>query len=197
MKNTQSKKQRQIIDTARELFMSYGVRRISIEEICRTANVSKMTFYKYFKNKTDLVIFILEEIFHKAEERYHNIMAMEIPYSEKAKKIVEMKLELSADMSKEMLKDIWQSEIPEVKALLQKKMDESFKLYLDDFIGAQKNDEIRKDINPQFILYFLNQLPDMVGDERLLKLYASPQAMTGELINFFFYGILTQKAEEK
>lgn len=197
MKKTKSKKLRQIIDTARELFMLYGIRRISVEEICQTANVSKMTFYKYFKNKTDLAIFIVEEIFHQGEEHYRNIMAQEIPYSEKAKKIVEMKLELSADISKEMLKDIWQSSIPEVAALFQKKKEENFKLFLDDFIEVQKKGEIRKDINPQFILYFLNQMPEMVVDEKLLNIYESPQALVEELTNFFFYGILTRKAEER
>lgn len=197
MKKAKSKKLQQIIDTARELFMSYGIRRISVEEICQTANVSKMTFYRYFKNKTCLAIFIVEKIFHQGEEHYRNIMSQEIPYSEKAKKIVEMKLELSADISQEMLKDIWQSSIPEVAALFQKKRKENLKLFLDDFIEVQKKGEIRKDINPQFILYFLNQMPEMVVDEKLLNIYESPQALSGELTNFFFYGILTRKAEEK
>ena len=108
-----------------------------------------------------------------------------------------MKLELSADFSKEMLKDIWQSPIPEVAALFQKKKEENFRLFLDDFIEVQKKGEIRKDINPQFILYFLNQIPKMVVDEQLLNIYESTQAMVEELTNFFFYGILTGKAEKK
>ena len=55
-------KQNQIISTAQSLFWKYGMRRVSIEEICRDARVSKMTFYKFFKNKVDLVKFILDKI---------------------------------------------------------------------------------------------------------------------------------------
>jgi len=192
-----SKKYRQIIETARDLFMRHGIRRVSVEEICQTAGVSKMTFYKYFENKIDLAILILEEIFHEGEERYKGIMAQDIPYSEKAKEIIKMKLEQSEDVSQEMLKDLIQSSIPEVAEFLQRKTQENLKLFLDDLVSAQKKGEIRKDINPQFILYFLNLMTEMVVDERLLNLHESPQALTAELINFFFYGILTRKSEEE
>ena len=192
-----SKKYRQIIETARDLFMHHGIRRVSVEEICQTAGVSKMTFYKYFENKIDLAILILEEIFHEGEEHYKGIMAQDIPYSEKAKEIIKMKLEQSEDFSQEMLKDMTQSSIPEVAEFLQRKTQENFKLFLDDLVLAQKKGEIRKDINPQFILYFLNLMTEMVVDDRLLNLHQSPQALTAELINFFFYGILTRKSEEE
>ena len=192
-----SKKYRQIIETARDLFMHHGIRRVSVEEICQTAGVSKMTFYKYFENKINLAILILEEIFHEGEERYKGIMAQDIPYSEKAKEIIKMKLEQSEDFSQEMLKDMTQSSILEVAEFLQRKTQENFKLFLDDLVSAQKKGKIRKDINPQFILYFLNLMTEMVVDERLLNLHESPQALTAELINFFFYGILTRKSEEE
>jgi len=192
-----SKKYRQIIETARDLFMRHGIRRVSVEEICQTAGVSKMTFYKYFENKIDLAIFILKEIYHEGEERYKDIMAQGIPYSEKAKEIIKMKLEKSEDVSQEMFKDLIQSSIPEVAEFLQRKTQENLKIFLDDLVSAQKRGEIRKDINPQFILYFLNLMPEMAVDERLLNLFESPKALTAELINFFFYGILTTKSEEE
>ena len=192
-----SKKYRQIIETARDLFMRHGIRRVSVEEICQTAGVSKMTFYKYFENKIDLAIFILKEIYHEGEERYKDIMAQDIPYSEKAKEIIKMKLEKSEDVSQEMFKDLIQSSIPEVAEFLQRKTQENLKIFLDDLVSAQKRGEIRKDINPQFILYFLNLMPEMAVDERLLNLFESPKALTAELINFFFYGILTTKSEEE
>jgi len=55
----------------------------------------------------------------------------------------------------------------------------------------------RKDINPQFILYFLNKMIEMAGDEQMINMYESTQSLTVELINLFFYGILTKKSEDK
>ena len=44
-------KYNQILTKGKELFWKYGIKRVAIEEICKQAHVSKMTFYKYFKNK--------------------------------------------------------------------------------------------------------------------------------------------------
>ena len=43
-----SAKSKLIVETATDLFMRYGVKRVTVEEICQTAKISKMTFYKYF-----------------------------------------------------------------------------------------------------------------------------------------------------
>ena len=60
--DAKTKKQDQIIQAGRHLFWKYGMKRVSIEEICREAGVSKMTFYKYFANKTALALYILKTV---------------------------------------------------------------------------------------------------------------------------------------
>jgi AcrR family transcriptional regulator len=192
-----SKKHQQIIDTARDLFWHHGVRRVSVEEICQTAGVSKMTFYKYFKNKIDLILFILEKLYLEGTARYKGIMAQNIPYSEKIKEVIQMKLEITRDISQDMLKDWMQDSISEVAELMQRIQRENFQLFLDDMVAAQNKGEIRKDINPQFILYFLNKMREIAGDEQLISMYDSTQSLTAELVNFFFYGILTGQPEDK
>jgi len=192
-----NKKYQQIIDTAHDLFWHHGIRRVSVEEICQTAGVSKMTFYKYFKNKIDLALFILNKTFLEGVAKYKSIMAQNIPYSEKAKEMIQMKLEQTKDISQEMLKDWMQGSIPEVVELMERMKQENFKLLLDDMIAAQNKGEIRKDINPQFILYFLNKMIEIAGDEQMINMYDSTQSLTAELIKFFFYGILTKKSEDK
>jgi len=196
-KMVKSKKHQQIVDTARNLFWHHGVRRVSVEEICQTAGVSKMTFYKYFKNKIDLVLFILNKTFLEGVAKYKSIMAQNIPYSEKIKEIIQMKLEITRDISQEMLKDWMQDSIPEIAELMQRIQRENFQLFLDDMVAAQNKGEIRRDINPQFILYFLNKIREMAGDEQVINMYESTQALTAEMVNFFFYGILTKHSEDR
>ena len=190
-----SKKYKLIIETARDLFMRYGIKRVTVEEICETAGVSKMTFYKHFKNKLDLALFILNNILKEGINRYKSIMDQDVPYSEKAKEIIKLKLESTEDISKEMLKDFYDSSIPEVAKLIQKISQENFKLLLDDMFTAQKKGEIRQDINLHFIIYMLGQMQEMAADEKLLSMYGSTQDLASEFINFFFYGILSRKEE--
>jgi len=175
--------------------MRYGIRRITVEEICETAGVSKMTFYKHFKNKLDLALFIINKIFEEGVNRYKTIMNQDIPYSEKAEEIIKLKLESTKDISKEMLKNLYDRSIPEVAEFMQKTTQESLKLLLEDMTTAQKKGEIRKDINPHFIIYMLDRMQEMAADEKLSNMYESTQALASEFINFFFYGILSNKKE--
>jgi AcrR family transcriptional regulator len=192
---TKSRKYELIIETARDLFMRYGIKRVTVKEICETAGVSKMTFYKHFKNKLDLALFILNREFEEGINRYKRIMDQDVPYSVKAKEIIKLKLESTEDISKEMLKEFYDSSIPEVAEMMQKIAQENFKLLLDDMIDAQKKGEIRQDINLHFIIHMLGQMQEMATDENLLNMYGSIQALASEFINFFFYGIISRKEE--
>lgn len=192
---TKSKKLQQITKTAHTLFMSHGIKRVTIEEICRTATVSKMTFYKYFDNKNDLAISVLDSIFTKAEKHYSNIMAQDGSFSEKVKDIIKLKLEASKDVSTEMLQDLWNNPVPEVANYMKKRTQLSLKLFLDDMIAAQNKGEIRQDINPHFILYFIGKMQEIATDEKIIHMYETVQDFTSEIINLFFYGILTREKE--
>lgn len=188
-----TKKYQLLIAAARDLFMQYGIKRITVGEICEKAGVSKMTFYKHFKNKTDLALFILNKEFEEGLKRYKRIMGRDVPYSEKAKEIIKLKLDSSEDIGEEILKDLMASSIPEVAEMMHKITIENFKLFFDDMVVAQKKGEIRKEINPHFIIALLGRMQDMAADEKVLSMYESPQALTSEIINFFFYGILSRE----
>lgn len=185
-----SRKATQLVEAAEKLFLRFGLEKVSVEEICQTAQVSKMTFYRYFQNKVHLFLFIINRIMDRAEKKYYEIMAQDVDYKEKARQIVLMKIEASQDFSYQMLKDYLNSPYPDIKKFINQKTSEYFHLFLKDFHKARQKGEIRKNIKPEFILYILNRLVDIVGDENLLQYYASPQELTEELTNFFFFGIL-------
>ena len=194
-RHSKGKKYQNLLETSRDLFLRYGIKRVTVEEICETAGMSKMTFYKHFKNKLDLALFILNREFEEGLNRYKRIMDRDVPYSEKAKEIIKLKLESSEDIGEEILKDLMASSIPEVAEMMQKITEENFKLFLEDMIAAQKKGEIRKEINPHFIIAMLGRMQELAADDMVLSMYESPQALSSEIINFFFYGILTRKEE--
>jgi hypothetical protein len=43
------------------------------------------------------------------------------------------------------------------------------------------------------MLYFLNNLTEMLTDQRLVSIYSNPQQMISEVMTFFFYGIMPRK----
>jgi len=193
MNLSENQKYNQIITTSKKLFWKYGIKRVTIEEICREAGVSKMTFYKHLNNKNDLVKQIIEHTLDKAMVKYRKIMEQDIPFIEKARQSIALKMEQTEEMSNEFFEDYFLHADPELSDFLNQKVAESIGIIMKDYIQAQKKGEIRADIHPEFILYFLNHMSVMAKDEQLLALYNSPGDLIRELINFFFYGIIERK----
>lgn len=84
-----TKKQNDIFEAAKKLFYKFGVRRVTIEDICEEANASKMTFYKYFPNKIELVKAVVDNYFSNAMEKYREMMQSEITAEEKIRRTFE------------------------------------------------------------------------------------------------------------
>jgi AcrR family transcriptional regulator len=188
-----NKKYNQLIDHGRSLFTKYGFKRVTVTEICSAANVSKMTFYKYFKNKTELLKMILNSIAENQMNSYEEIMRQDIAYSAKVEQIIRMKQNHARMVGQELFNDLYTHAPEEISQLLHEIGARHFIRLRDDFIKAQQEGLIRKDIRPDFIIYFLNHLIDMVSEETLTAMYDSTESLISELTRFFFYGIMTGK----
>lgn len=50
-----------ILEGAKELFFMYGIKRITVDDICQHIGMSKKTLYLFFKNKEELIECLLEK----------------------------------------------------------------------------------------------------------------------------------------
>jgi AcrR family transcriptional regulator len=64
MPNTASKARERILETASTLFYQKGIRNVGIDEIIATSGVARMTLYKHFTSKDQLVVEVLR---HRCE----------------------------------------------------------------------------------------------------------------------------------
>ena len=188
-----SRKLQAIVDAAKSLFWKHGIRRVTTEEICQVAGVSKMTFYKYFRNKTAVAKYILEDITETSMISYKKILDSEISYDQKIKKMIEMKLENSNDISQELIYDLYKNSDDEIAKTIEAIKIKMFDFLLDDFKKAQKSGDIRSSIKPEFFLYFLNKITEMMTDSELVSMYPDPKQIVAEVTNLFFYGITSPK----
>lgn len=193
MSNESNPKRQQILKTGKELFWKYGFKRVTIEEVCKEAGVSKMTYYKFFTNKMDLVKTIMDKILQDSLEKYREILARDIPYPEKVIGMVNLKRDQIETMSSEFFRDYVQSGDPELLAYLEKVSEDSMQIFVDDFNKAQQNGDIRKDLKIEFIMVVMNRLIDMAHEDVLLDMYDTPQDLVMEITNFLFYGILNRE----
>ncbi|MCK4989618.1 MAG: TetR/AcrR family transcriptional regulator [Bacteroidales bacterium] len=185
-----------ILETGKVLFWKFGYKRVTIEEVCKEAGVSKMTYYKYFANKIELVKTIMDNILRVSLDKYKNIMASDIPYPEKVVEMIHLKKDQIENMSSEFFKDYLQSGDPELISYLEQLSGESMQMFVDDFRKAQENGDIRQDLKIEFIMYVMNHLVEMAQEDALLNMYDEPQDLVMEITNFLFYGILNRETHK-
>lgn len=185
-------KKRDILLKGKELFWRYGIKRVTIEEICEQAGVAKMTFYKYFSNKNALVKSVLEEYMASNLKRYDEIEGSDIPYKEKVKKMTLLKMEGTNDISKEFLADYYSLDDPDLISFLQSQTHEVMNRFIGGIKRAQERGEVRPGIKPEFIIYFFNKMPEMASEAALVNLYPTVKDLAVELLEFFFHGILSE-----
>ena len=169
--------------------MRFGVKRVTVEEICRTASVSKMTFYKFFSNKNDLVMWIMEKLMDEGQGTFDKIMAGPEPFARKMDQFVQMKLDYGKRMSKEFLTD-FMGYSPEVHDLIVQRSQQNRQKLLNAFETAQKLGEIRENLNLQFVEYMMNHIMEIAQDPQLLALFPDTYQLTKQWLDFFLYGIM-------
>ncbi|MBY5959222.1 TetR/AcrR family transcriptional regulator [Membranicola marinus] len=185
-----------IIDTAKGLFWKHGIKRVTVEEIAKEAGVSKTTYYRMFSNKEDVAERVLDAILENGLREYKSIMARDIPFSEKIKQVVEMKHTASKGISNEFLKDIMSDHSGLRNRLVEERKNTEL-MFIKDLRSAQKKGWIRKDLKIEFIHYMLNLFNEKIMDDTFLALFEDSDDAIMEIINFFFYGILTTDHESE
>ncbi|RMG59259.1 MAG: TetR/AcrR family transcriptional regulator [Bacteroidetes bacterium] len=65
-----------ILAHAHEVFMKYGVRSITMDEVARDLGISKKTIYQYYENKAALVYAVAEGYFQSEEKIATDISAL-------------------------------------------------------------------------------------------------------------------------
>jgi len=183
-----SKKQRSLIEAGYNLFMKFGIKKVTIDDVCAEAKVSKMTFYKYFDNKNHLIRTMLSEMISANTKRYEEIIAMETIFAEKIKQMIEMKLNMTNEYSMDFLKDIYSD--PELFSFLNNYSNEFYVRIRKDFMDAQNRNELSKGVNIDIAFYLMFKLQDVFKDEAMLSQFDNITVILDEWLKIILYGII-------
>ena len=178
-----SKKREQIIETAKNLFMRHGIKRVTIEEICKKAGASKMTFYKYFPNKIELVKHIWRNLQEEGFNKLDEIDAMDIPLPEKIQLMFDWKKEFVSNISNQFIEEILPIHMEHID------MEEYRKRFVQFIVDAQKRGEVRREIRPEFFIAVLDKLHELAFDEELIRKYPSFIEFNREIKDFLWFGL--------
>ena len=188
-----TKKQQDIVQTAKDLFWKHGVSRVTMEEISGKADVSKMTLYKYYSNKRELALEVLKKQVGNAFIQFEQIIHSDMSFEEKLEQMFLMKIEGTKGISREFLNDIYQNRKLGLYKYIEEQTHRSTELFKKFLEDSQQQGLIRKDLKIPFVEHYINQLTGMVTDQQLLAHYDNPQELIMESMRFMFYGLLPRK----
>jgi AcrR family transcriptional regulator len=182
-----------ILSASRELFWKHGFRRVTIEEICEKAGISKMTFYRYFPNKIELAKTVFIHVTEESYKKFLLIMNESSPAEEKIQKILLMKFEGTNDISQEFLTDFYTSKEYGLSYFVQQRTNDIWQKIIRDFRIAQENGTFRGDFSPEFFFLVSQKIIESFNDTKIMQLFATPQEMILEYAKLLMYGISPQR----
>jgi len=181
------KKAYTLLVTARRVITSEGFRKITVEEICRQAGISKMTFYKYARGIEDLVIQVIQMVIDEVHQDYLAIKGSEVSFYEKLKAVLELKLRTMGEYSKQFLEDVFQS--VEIRNYFMNQR-QTYQDILEFIKEGQEAGVLRHDMTPEFLYTLSDILMSPQAQEKLAQLYSDPHLRNKRMLEFYFYGII-------
>jgi AcrR family transcriptional regulator len=186
-----------IIEGAAELFMRYGVRSISMDDIARHLTVSKKTLYQHFEDKEELVSMASEWHIEASKKQYDELTI-------NATNAIDELAQISVCLRKDMT-----GMNPSLLFDLQKYHPKAWALWLNhknNFIRASVVRNIkqgieegyyRKDLNADVIAAMRIELIPIGFDERIFPhdKFSLPEVQC-QIFDHFVFGICTEKGRK-
>lgn len=156
--NLPEEKRKRIIDGAIDQFSEYHYRKVTIDNIVKSAGIPKGSFYQYFDNKDDLYKYLFIDMVDTKIDLFQQLKSEieRITFREYMMKYISELKKLEASSSrKAKLKKEFLNECPqEIKQqILVEELPKSAKLFEDVIEEYIKKGEFRKDLDSKSAAY--------------------------------------------
>lgn len=190
--------EKNILEGAKNLFMQFGLKSITMDDIARKVGVSKKTIYQFFSDKNSIVFKSVHEHFSDHRKEIENVLdnskdAIEAIY--RISRCMKMQVET---INPTVLYDL-QRYFPKAhKRFLEFKntfIKERMKKILDEGIKAGY---FRKEINPEIIIIQrIEQVQLAFNNDIYPRDKFDFKEIHEQLFDHFLHEILTEKGKEK
>ncbi|MBI5210659.1 MAG: TetR/AcrR family transcriptional regulator [Elusimicrobia bacterium] len=179
-----------LVEGAGQLFFKHGIRRVTVDEICRGSGVSKMTFYRHFPDKTAVALKVLEGIVARMRRQLREVEMLDLPFEAKLQRILELKMDHARQYSKDFFRELLAGSDPALERYVSEEDHRSLQEVRNIFVIAQRMGDIRRDIKVDLLIHALDRMREALADEQLHGLYPDLPSLMQEVLDLFCYGAL-------
>lgn len=184
--------------TARDFFMQYGIKSVSMDDLSSKLGISKKTLYQVVDNKEDLVMKVIENHIQVQNEEMDIILSQNAGAIDEMLKFAKYIIGLLKDLKPGVVYDL-QKYYPDAWKKIETLHFETIdKIILGNVKKGIKEGVYRKSINPEIIsrLYVAQAL--QITDEKLFPSKKfNMESLIREFIAYHFYGIASLEGFKK
>jgi len=188
---------RRIIDGAEELFLKYGIKTVTMDDIARFLSMSKKTIYHYFKDKNEIVNTVSTTHLEKERLKIESVQ-------NSSKNAIEELLQLS-----KCIRENINGVNPTVFHDLKKYYNESWDIYmhyrshvfyysiLSTLKNGIKNGYFREEIDPEILAILrMEEIQMLFNSEAFPRNKYDFKVVQQQFADHFIHGILTTKGKK-
>ena len=187
-------KKKDILEAALELFMKYGVQKVSIAEIAKEANVSQVTIYNYFDSKNNLIHFVFKFYVDQIWDEMKVLLASNLPYEDKIKQMISFERNMANhSMNNKFFQDLLKDYATGQSYVEEVYLKEGLPLLIE-FVNDGKNQGfIDPSLSNEAILFYLQMFQEYMQRDDVVHTLLP---LSEDLTKLFFYGIVGKKEKQ-
>lgn len=189
-KRTKEKKEQVLKATFDLMNTDAGVVDLTIEEIAKTANVSKATIFKYFGNKDNLIHEVFKLFMDEMGNRAKEIIAENKPFEETIIAMSQNKIKYLEKVNKQfyldLMKYLTEKNDGDLSLMMEQYTKESIGVMLDLFHRGRKEGKVDLKYSDEFLLLYFEAMVEGISSPRV---YEKILPYTAEWTELFIKGI--------
>ncbi len=189
-----NKKESDIIRKALELFNSYGIKSVSMDDISRELGISKKTLYRFVKDKQELVGKAISYNFKSNAQKIEKILDPSFNAIEEVLAIVRFFIEMHQSHSPNMIFDLQKFYPEEYKSFRDIRKSKLNVFYENNFKKGIAEGLYRKNIDMSIVKRIIILLSNIIieNDTFTIKEVTSARFIK-ELYSYHLHGIVSEK----
>lgn len=189
-----NEKLEQILRQSAAVFMRYGIKSVTMDDICRELGISKKTLYQFVEDKADLISKVLNHDIKEEEEAISSIINSKLTALEELHRIQSMVTQKVRNMHSSIIYDL-RKYYPEAwNRIMQHRNDFVVGCIEQNIRKGQAEGVFRTDIHPAVIARIYSSRIEVVIDSSLFAdLNLSTAEIYVEAVHYHIRGIATEK----
>lgn len=186
-----------IITKATELFTTYGIKRITMEEIAKNLGISKRTIYENFKDKDEVLKSVLEQMAQEGRTRQQEKLSSSTNVIESILRITRLTLKQMRQINPAFIMDI-QRFYPKLNRQFKEQREREVQDQIHVLFRKGVNEGLfRKDINLDIASRLMYQQSQVIMDKQIFPpdQYLWSEVFETMVLNFT-RGMCTEKGAQ-